>query len=183
MEIEHEVSNDLSEPERKKLTSKARQAAIMAQFAQAQESFLANFGDQLENEDEDMTAEETEEEEIGSSGLVSQRPDLYPTGSCIFCQEELDENSELYGMLSYIQETNLNRYIDCKDVENVARIISSPVSFDTENNLIRSEYDQKKQNNEEYFNGTRLCSKCCYMSSCGHLMHMSCFERYMVSVN
>lgn len=58
--------DDLTTSEKKKMAAKARQAAIMAQFAQAQSSFLANHGDEMddiedefaENSDEELVADE-----------------------------------------------------------------------------------------------------------------------------
>jgi hypothetical protein len=147
----------------------------MAQFAQAQNSFLANFGDEMDeamSSDEDMVIDNPELDD-----LISERNEMYPTGDCIVCQGKMDENSAQYGMLSFLQETNLLRYVDFQDKNVLMSIIKSDLSLDVE---------YKQSDTEEITDnetGTSQYFKLgCHFGSCRHLMHVSCFEEYNASI-
>ena len=66
--------------------AKARKDAIKAQFLQAQRSFVANFGDDMEaSDDEDVNMDTSP---TNGQERKSERVWSFPTGTCIVCQEE-----------------------------------------------------------------------------------------------
>lgn len=175
----------LSEQEKRKLAAKARQAAIMAQFAKAQESFMANFEDEIEDEEEE-TPIEVPVDDNDPTFFLQDRISLFPTGNCIVCQEMLDKNAvSNYGMLGLIQKTRLSRKIDFLDKENLQRVMRDDGILDNDTNASDESYESSENITlgvDGNMNGSRLVDQGCFTSSCGHLMHVSCFETYQKSI-
>ncbi|KAI8819844.1 uncharacterized protein EV422DRAFT_620707 [Fimicolochytrium jonesii] len=158
----HSNNAEQSESEKKKLdakaAAKARKAAIMAQFAAAQEKFVQeNQMSVVEDEEDDDAAlnagegwdiegDEMEGVET-SSPLAHKRMWDYPSGTCIFCQEETKDKNETYGMLCFAQPSTL---------------------------LSRVELDYERP--------PTIAALGLYISTCGHLMHLTCFHQYYASV-
>ncbi|KAI9104974.1 hypothetical protein DFS34DRAFT_223040 [Phlyctochytrium arcticum] len=142
----HVPEHGTSEEERQrkelaKAAAKARQAAIMQQFAEAQQKFMDNHADDMMDEDEDtedMTLEQdgqhTTDAGFGNEGPSSGQQEStwqYPSGSCIFCQEETDDGEQqTFGLLGMIQPSQIERHIDLADAESIAGVIASPTSLD-----------------------------------------------------
>lgn len=166
---------ELDEKQRKKLESKQRKAAVMAQFQQAQASFMANYGDELEEDDESM---EEEIEIEPSLGILPTRTVDFPTGSCIVCQDDLENSSKLYGMLTMFQPTSIRYQIDFLDHDNLKKNLDCSLSLDVD----EGEIVEKFESLSDGLNGTRLKIKSCHASTCGHLMHLECFENYQKSI-
>ncbi|CAG8576647.1 181_t:CDS:2 [Paraglomus brasilianum] len=191
---------ELSEYERKKRAAKERQAKIMEQFAKAQQSFIEKHED-LYGEDEDMDEdwEITGDEEHADNDEVHKLETLwhYPSGTCIVCQEETTA-SQMYGMLGLIQPSSMMRQTPFDDKDYVMEIIELPESL-----------DRKYDRTVPYGVASKLCdshdtpgiseenldkpllskgfpSNSCrpglYASTCGHLMHVKCFETYFASL-
>ncbi|KAJ3051140.1 hypothetical protein HK102_012133, partial [Quaeritorhiza haematococci] len=147
----------MTEYEKKKMAAKKRKEQLMAQMAMAQKSFMANFGEELESlEDEGATApggvagskefegeggDEMEDVEGFEGGVGTpkgkakyaqpeERSWAFPKGTCIVCQEETKENGALFGMLGFIQPSNMLRQVNFNDVESVVGVLANPASLD-----------------------------------------------------
>lgn len=157
------VSSDVKGADAKKMAAKARQAAIMAQFADAQKSFLDNIADEDdEDEDDDMGAQARAAEESA--------------GTCIVCQEDLIYSGSTFGSLALIQASNVLRTYDASDPAALfadhLEAFSSPTisrSQPATSVGLRPGFPQQPKSG-------------LHASSCGHLMHASCFEGYCRSV-
>lgn len=160
----------------KRLAAKARQAAIMAQFAKAQQSFL----DSSENIDD-----EEEEEEEGMEPKLS-------LGSCIVCQDELND-SEAFGCLALLQASNFIRITPAspENVDYINEVFSTPSSLDRDASAIRPfgiasdkiPTHQSNDSNDGLSEGfPQLNQSGIHASACGHMMHLACFETYYRSI-
>ncbi|KAJ1671381.1 E3 ubiquitin-protein ligase ubr1, partial [Coemansia sp. RSA 25] len=100
--------------ERKKQAARARQAAILADFASRQQNFLSQFGEEFDDLSDDEGASAIDPVAPSVAALDNgkgkdadmarvHRP-LWstPSGSCIVCQEECD-GAKSYGILSLVQ--------------------------------------------------------------------------------
>ncbi|KAI9485312.1 MAG: hypothetical protein EXX96DRAFT_592502 [Benjaminiella poitrasii] len=186
--VEREGENSTSEYEKKKAAAKARQAAIMSQFAKAQSQFMEKHAGlyKIDDEDEDEEVQELYEEvatmkdELGSENeLEVVRKCYFPADNCIVCQEELDDNN-LFGMLGLIQQSNLHRLIPMNNTDVMADILESSRLA----NPWVAAKDEKENDKPFSFAGfpTEAHVPGLDISSCGHLMHADCFETYQKSV-
>ncbi|KAG9290597.1 hypothetical protein G9A89_011560 [Geosiphon pyriformis] len=183
----------LSDFERKKQAAKERQAKIMEQFAKAQQSFIEKHED-LYEEDQDMD-EDWEFEPLQPDGSVKTETSWpYPTGTCIVCQEETNSLG-LYGMLGLIQPSNMLRLTPFEDKDYVCEVLDLPKNLDRkfERNkpfgVASSVFkDVKKPNGSATKTllskgfPSQSCRTGAYASTCGHLMHVKCFETYFSSL-
>ncbi|TPX78630.1 hypothetical protein CcCBS67573_g00072 [Chytriomyces confervae] len=182
------VSPAEAEREKRKAESKMRQAAIMAKFAQQQKSFLDENSDddsELDASDEDMDADKHANE---SSFLAESRSWNFPGGNCIMCQEELKDD-RLYGMLCLTQPCYIqrSRYVDFRDAKSVISTMESvqggssqPAVYEAEpgSNSIFEKFPRSVDlSSREESPDAEM-----HASSCGHLMHLSCFEQYFTSI-
>ena len=200
------INDKLTEQEKKKLASKARQAAIMAQFTAAQKSFVANYGDdidELDDDDIDETTESNANSEFKSK-KIEDRPDSrpwnYPTGTCIICQEDLDKSHKMYGMMSYLHPTAIRRQINFADANIMSKCMSLPNSLDTvierhsadvrlsstqrasssSTNPLKSELAEWSKMETSPLKQTSI--EGVHVTSCGHLIHFGCFQTYADSI-
>ncbi|KAF9383674.1 hypothetical protein CPC16_008821 [Podila verticillata] len=221
LESEESGSNEQAEVERKKLANQERQARIMAQFAQAQKSFMSlneDLYDSDTDEDEDEAKEKNEDDDqpldIGAH-KVAEAIWHYPTGTCIVCQEEMTQSSE-YGMLAYVQPSHVLRQTPMDNSQFLLESTVSPLSLDVSATSIRpfgiaSGFDKhrtafgqetesksplnssssgKSTSKEQPYRPqstakgfpTSSHRRGLYSSSCGHLMHIRCFETYVRSL-
>lgn len=178
---------ELSEYERKKAAAKARQASIMSQFANAQAKFMeAHQGLYTEEEDGNDKGEEMDYQ--NASGISEDNMQVgddvevvrkchFPVDSCIVCQEEL-EDTKLYGMLGFIQKSNIQRTVPMDNNDIFAEILKAS----GQENPWRVQDNQEKQ---EPFCGypTEAHNAGMDVSTCGHLMHAECFRTYQESVD
>ncbi|KAI8897884.1 hypothetical protein BC833DRAFT_620830 [Globomyces pollinis-pini] len=190
------VGNDqsgLTEAQKKKAASKARQAAIMAQFAQAQSSFIANYEDEMDDIDDEL---ETKDEPINDVEMeVDEKGYRFPTGQCIVCQEDACSGEQPYGLLVLIQPTAIRRQVDFRDESNLIRVINSPLTYDNEIEresftpvtsssipLLRDDPEFFAHHSAKEKNGTAVTTPGLTTTTCGHLMHLNCFEGYRASI-
>ncbi|KAI8617911.1 hypothetical protein BC830DRAFT_54838 [Chytriomyces sp. MP71] len=178
------------ERERRKAEAKQRQAAIMAKFAQQQKSFLdENMGNDsdLEDDDEDMEADKSAAE---SAYLQETRSWSFPGGNCIMCQEEFKDD-KLYGMLCLVQPCYMqrSRFVDLRDPQSVLSALNAanPESEAAQPSVFTAEASasalyQRFPRSVELFTADEPRDTELYTSSCGHLMHSSCFEQYFTSI-
>lgn len=220
-ESEESGSSEQAEAERKKLANQERQARIMAQFAQAQKSFMSlneDLYDSDTDEDQEEAKEKNEDDDqpldIGAH-KVAEAVWHYPTGTCIVCQEEMTQSSE-YGMLAYVQPSHVLRQTPMDNSQFLLESTVSPLSLDVSATSIRpfgiaSEFDKhraafeqepesksplnssssgKSTSKEQPYRPqstakgfpTSSHRRGLYSSSCGHLMHIRCFETYVRSL-
>ncbi|KAG1126016.1 hypothetical protein G6F42_008189 [Rhizopus arrhizus] len=175
-------NNGLSEYEQKKAAAKARQAAIMSQFAVAQSKFLEHHADLYKNEDDgDIkdAIEETKEDPIPSGNdFEIVRKCHFPSDNCIVCQESFD-GTKLYGMLGLVQCSNIHRLSPVTkdvwaDILEAGNRLNNPwISADEENSEKGTSFSGFPT--AAHLHGVDI-------SSCGHLIHAECFGTYQHSV-
>ena len=158
-------SDALTEKERKKIAAKKRQQQILAQFESAQKSFMANYGEELNYNDDDSVMEISTE---NFSTPPEQRPDQcimsFPSGPCIVCQEDASTvDGRVYGALGLIQASYLEKKFQFSEKDEFFMSAHTSETFSK-------------------FNLPQKTSMGVYSSSCGHLMHNSCFNTYIQSI-
>ncbi|GAA5986209.1 hypothetical protein JCM10908_006456 [Rhodotorula pacifica] len=178
--------------EAKRAAAKARQAAIMQQFQKAQSAFLQSVEDEEDDEDAAMN-----EDGEASTSAATHTPHI-DFGSCIVCQEAL-ENTAPFGLLGLVQ---LSRFIRLtpddeggakhRGASYVEEVLELPSSLDRDMSSLRpygvastSTVDADKVGSAEdgLAQGFPLSRKeGLHASSCGHMMHLACFEQYCTSV-
>ncbi|KAA8909491.1 hypothetical protein FN846DRAFT_942436 [Sphaerosporella brunnea] len=187
MEIEDSNSKEAEEL-RKKQLGKQRQAEAMARMKQQQQVFMDTVG---VNFDEDNFSDS--ESENGS--YEEKKLWRYPTGTCILCQEEMND-SKLYGTLAFVTESNVLRQTDSSDADYVYEVVKNPESLDRDASEIRpfgvasmnrkvhkkliadgSEVTVERQGLGRGFPPDETI-RGPIITGCSHLMHFSCFEHY-----
>ncbi|KAL0076978.1 hypothetical protein J3Q64DRAFT_1811303 [Phycomyces blakesleeanus] len=171
---------ELSDIEKKKAAAKERQMKIMAQFAQAQSQFMEKNEGLYEDELDDA------EEGDGLEDASTENPDeihrfcSYPSGTCILCQEDVNERSPPYGILGLIQASNILREAPMDSTELFEDIQTMGPSLDVEwpDRQILPENHNGVVGFPAQNHKTGL-----YTSTCGHLMHIKCFEAYCSSID
>ena len=185
------INSAEAEREKKKKAALSRQAKVMAQFQQQQQSFMDNQGDIDWGAVSDD--EEGEEEAMG----VEERKNLwkYPSGTCILCQEETDDG-RLSGTFALLNHSRIVRHTDLQDPDFVREAFHTPSNLDRSAEDIRPfgvAHENRKvvtkisQAGEEIREERQTIGKGFPASlstlgtvsvGCGHLMHYSCFETY-----
>jgi E3 ubiquitin-protein ligase UBR1 len=182
------------ERERRKQAAMDRQAKVMAQFQQQQKSFLENQGTVDWGSDLDEDEEDTDQAEDRKHNWK------YPTGICILCQEEADDR-RLYGAFAQLNESLIFRQTDFQDPDLVREALQTPCNLDRSAEDIRPfgiaqenrKMVEKLNSSGETFLAERqtigrgfkasLSRAGPVASSCGHMMHYSCFEQYVEAAN
>ncbi|KAG6045777.1 hypothetical protein E4U39_001963 [Claviceps sp. Clav50 group G5] len=191
--VDTATSANTSAQEERELRKKAaltRQAKVMAQFQQQQKSFLEtqggmNWGSDMDEDDEDMDDESADRKHNWK----------YPQGTCILCQEEADEK-RLYGTFALLSESRILRQTDFQDPDLVREASQTPCSLDRsaddirpfgiahENRKMVEKLNAKGETflDERQTLGRGFKANCSrpgpVASSCGHMMHFSCFTTY-----
>ena len=160
---------------KKRAAAKARQAAIMKQFAAQQKSFLESV------EDEDMSGGEDADEGMdGGEGSSSAHDPTKDLGTCIVCQEDLDQ-SRAFGALGLVQPSRLRRTMPAGSTQYLAEALALPSSLDE--TIAPPPPPETVQPNDSFSgfppNSTTFGL---HASFCGHLMHVECFNVYTFSV-
>lgn len=197
-ETDSPASISTEDKEKKKQEALARQARVMARMKEQQNSFLQNQGLSAFSEDFDDLDDMSITEEPES--LVEQRKTWsFPTGTCILCQEETDDQ-RLYGTFAYLGESNILRSTPTGDLDFVKEVIDIPSSLDRSANDIRpfgvaganKQIVQKvaadgkiarfeRQGLSKGFPHQKHGIKGPVSTSCGHIMHFACFELYLTA--
>lgn len=179
-----------NEKEIKKKQALERQARVMAQFQQQQQNFLSNQGD-FDWGEEDLSSDAEPEPEPAPEAKVWK----YPTGTCILCQEETND-SRLYGTFALLQDTSMLRETDVRDPDWIREVLKTPSNLDKSAEDIRpfgvagenrtwvkrldstgGEVISEKTGLSKGFNAKNT-HRGPVSTSCGHIMHYSCFEVY-----
>ncbi|KAF0448599.1 putative ubiquitin-protein ligase UBR2 [Gigaspora margarita] len=186
----------LSEFERKKQAAKERQKKIMEQFAMAQKSFIDKHEELYENDEMDQDLESPSAEDRLQADTIKSSETVwsYPTGTCIVCQEETNASS-LYGMLGLVQPSKLLRHTPFYDKDYVFEAINCPENLDHKYDrsvpygVASLPYNVVESGSSipfRHFVSKGFPSDSCrlgsYASTCGHLMHVKCFDTYFASL-
>ncbi len=154
------LTGDFDSTEKKKAAAKARQAAMMAQFASAQKQFLEGLDD--EEDDEEMESGEAEED----------------LETCILCQEKLD-GTKPFGAIGVIHPSRLIRLTPAPTMQHWANVTSAPLSLDRGEKREYSKDDTADDMKENFGAYPKQASRFgTYGSTCGHQMHYHCFQAY-----
>ncbi|GAA6053312.1 hypothetical protein JCM3770_006679 [Rhodotorula araucariae] len=187
--------------EAKRAAAKARQEAIMRQFQQAQSAFLQSVED-----DEDADGDEAAMQPAAAADDDEGKARI-EFGDCIVCQDAL-EDTQPFGILALVQGSNLIRLTpggpsDEGDDLHVARprrsnreaylreVVDLPQSLDRDISELRpygvagrkvplSGFADSGDGLAEGFPQTT--KEGIAATSCGHMMHLACFERYCRSL-
>ncbi|KAJ2596788.1 E3 ubiquitin-protein ligase ubr1 [Coemansia sp. RSA 1721] len=126
--------------ERKKKAAQARQAAILAEFANRQHDFMAQYGDEYDDisDDENVAGDSNQEAPLSSSdkgksadvSRVHKALWSTPSGACIVCQEECD-GTKPFGILSLVQASRAVRDAPLADASQVVDILRLPGDLDS----------------------------------------------------
>ncbi|KIV91954.1 hypothetical protein PV10_06440 [Exophiala mesophila] len=186
-------ANVESEIEAKKKQALERKARVMAQFQQQQQSFMDKQG-VIDWGDEEL---DSPDDELPRS--TEARHWKYPSGLCIQCREDTTD-SRLYGTFSMVTDAHVLRQTNLADEDFVGELFNMPEHMDRSiehmrpfgvsgaNHVkIKRLTTNGKEETVDYqglgkgwphghtMNGT-------VSTSCGHIMHFSCFENYFQSV-
>ncbi|KWU45919.1 hypothetical protein RHOSPDRAFT_15730 [Rhodotorula sp. JG-1b] len=177
--------------EAKRAAAKARQAAIMQQFQKAQSAFLQSVEDVDDDEDDAMA----DGGQASTSG-PARTPHL-DFDSCIVCQEALQTSSP-FGLLALVQTSRFIRLTpddegggNHRGAAYVEEVLELPASLDRDMSEMRPygvasvKASSRKASIVEdgLAQGFPLSRKeGLHTSSCGHMMHLACFEQYCTSV-
>ncbi|KAK4613371.1 E3 ubiquitin-protein ligase ubr11 [Fulvia fulva] len=193
------ASLSLEDKERKKQEALARQAKVMAKMKEQQNNFLQNqgmaFGDELDDFEDDMSITEEPEK------VEHRKTWSFPTGTCILCQEETDEN-RLYGTFAFFGDSNILRTTPVEDPDYLDEVFRIPPSLDRSADNIRPfgvAGDNKRdvqrigpdgkattverQGLSKGFPHQSGGNKGPVSTSCGHIMHYNCFEQYLAATS
>ncbi|EKG17863.1 Zinc finger N-recognin protein [Macrophomina phaseolina MS6] len=174
--------------ELKKKQALERQARVMAQFKEQQSNFMANqaidWGDDL-----------SDEEDFDTPAAQEDKTWKYPSGTCILCQEETDDQ-RLYGTFAFISESGILRQTDVQDQDWLSEAATTPVDLDRSAEHVRPfgvSGKNRKLVQKTTFEGKTVMTERQDLSKgfpyshikrgpvstgCGHIMHYSCFEVY-----
>ncbi|KAF8330326.1 uncharacterized protein EI90DRAFT_3060308 [Cantharellus anzutake] len=160
-------ATDANSSDAKRRAAKARQAAIMKQFAAQQKSVLLHF------EDEGVDEEEMDE-------VVETMDPTKQYGSCIVCQEDLD-HSRAYGALGLVQPSRFRHSMSGDRPSDLADSITLPLSLDETIPAHELSNEHPSSNSFGAFSREAI-SFALHGSFCGHFMHVDCFKVYKSSI-
>lgn len=186
--------------EKKKQDALARQARVMAQMKQQQNSFLANQGlSGYDDEDFEEIENEMGFEQEPESMTEQRKVWDFPSGTCILCQEGTDDH-KLFGTFAFLGESNILRSTPVEDPDFVEEVLEVPESLDQSADHLRpfgvagknkqtvhkTTGDGKiakieRQGLSKGFPHAEHSTRGPVSSSCGHIMHYNCFELYLTA--
>lgn len=147
--------------EAKKRAAKARQEAIMKQFANAQKLIFDKFSEEEEEEEEDAV-------QAGTSPEVVEL--------CILCQEKLD-SSRPFGSIAAIHPSRVVRYCPTPGSPTWSSVLDTPDSLDHE--IPPLEATPSTERLGAFPHNFRFGT---YGSTCGHMLHYHCFTDYVEAI-
>ncbi|SPO19704.1 related to ubiquitin-protein ligase e3 component [Ustilago trichophora] len=187
------VSKQKSAEEARRAAAKARQAAIMQKFSAQQKSLLDQLGAEDDDDDDD---DEGEVDAATSSVGAETKAPKKSWGSCILCQENLGAD-KAFGSLAHIQSSRMMRMTPKQDAPSLQQALEAPLTMDRSSSdgkriqgtapMGRSGLPQshghKGRQGPAYGSFPQEDHRFgFYASTCGHLMHLHCFETYCRSV-
>lgn len=178
--------------EAKKKQAAERKQRIMAQMQQQQQSFMNNQG-MTDWDDDDMS--DTESVSPVSSDVRHWK---LPNGVCIQCREETNDE-RFYGTFAMVIDAHLLRETPDNDADFAQEVLICPENLDETNESSRpfgvaganvQPIRRYSPDGSESFVERTILSKGWpkgstkkgpIASSCGHIMHYSCFQNYYES--
>ncbi|KAI9600578.1 hypothetical protein H4Q26_000365 [Puccinia striiformis f. sp. tritici PST-130] len=186
--------------EQKKIAAKARQNAIMNQFAAAQQAFLLQHDLDDEDDDDEDDDDQFSDGQTSTSKMILD-PEIEKTyGNCIVCQEDLTK-SRCFGALGLIQRSRMVRLTPVHLEPEQAGLwledaIMTPDSLDVDGrkNSPAGVASRQPVNLSDtkigadgslepvpwyprgFPNGAAGNRSGLFASVCGHLMHFACFK-------
>ncbi|KAJ3109425.1 hypothetical protein HDU97_006670 [Phlyctochytrium planicorne] len=181
---------------KKKADAKKRQQALMAQFQKQQQVFMSNFADDEDFIQEKISKKEDLEDAVIESALETipnERVKDLEAGNCIVCQEEMVfGGAQDYGYLSFMQSCQMERtrILNFCDPEMLKILATQQPTLDQEAPPSQSVPTNNKSPQLSRKDGKVIPdpiplvrrSPDLLLSTCGHLMHLSCFEIYKRSI-
>ena len=180
--------------ELKKKQALDRQARVMAQMQQQQQNFLNTQAiDQWEEEELEMES---------TSKILSEehtRTWKYPVGNCLLCQEETND-SKIFGTFALMTNSTLFRQTDIHDPDFLGEVLTTPANLDRSAEVIRPfglagrnrrEVVKRAADGHEFTAEHQGIGKGFPLhrsvrgpvsTGCGHIMHYSCFDTFILSV-
>ncbi|KAK9491525.1 hypothetical protein V1508DRAFT_357779 [Lipomyces doorenjongii] len=166
--------------ERKKRLAKERHAKIMAEFQKQQQRF-AEKNKGTFDDDEDMD----EDEDM----LDGQETETwkFPSGTCILCRKPTTE-AEIYGTIGLLTESTLFRQTPFDSSEWMADALSGEADLDRPSFELNSasSVDDSVSLDDDNSIGRGFpygsVNKEPVTVSCGHIMHLSCYEEYKEAI-
>lgn len=184
------ASFTVQDKELKKKQALDRQAKVMAAFKEQQGKFLAN-------QDFDWGEDDFSDLEDETGGLVEHEKTLkYPSGTCILCQEDCNEQ-RLFGSFGYVSESRILRQTDIQDDDWVDEVVQNPFNLDRSADELRPfgvAGKNRRVVEKVTAGGERIASERQDLgkgfprvqvkpgpvtTGCGHIMHFACFEVYL----
>lgn len=174
-----------------------RKERVMASFRQQQTEFMEQQGSQMIDWGIDHDSDVDDELDVTPGGKP-EKTWIFPEGTCIFCQEETNDQS-LYGTLAFMGASNIHRLTDLKDEDYITEVCITPYNLDRSADAIRPfgvashNIQQVPRVGSDGFTamherrglgkGFPPCQhrRGPVATSCGHIMHFSCFENYNAS--
>lgn len=178
------------DPSDKKKQALERQARVMANFKKQQDQFLENQAAAFDwGVEEDSSMEDVLDRD---DEVVPKNSFTFPSGTCIFCQEDTGDH-RLYGTLALMCGTNVLRETDLSDLDYIGEVLATPCNLDESADDIRpfgvaggSTVSSSGPSNMGSYEKRGLGKGFppsqhkpgAVFTSCGHLMHWSCFKTY-----
>lgn len=180
------VNDGDSDKEARKQAALARQARIMAQFKQQQSKFMSQQGMDWGVSDDDIEMAESTSQDTATVKLVP-----YPSEPCMLCQEETNDE-RLYGTLASVEISTIFRmtpdYYDRDSIicdDYLGDLDTVPQNLDRSAEAQRPFRHPAASHNDNILlpsMDTTPRSPGPVSTSCGHMMHFSCFQEYVNSI-
>ncbi|KAK9467241.1 hypothetical protein V1512DRAFT_152636 [Lipomyces arxii] len=174
------VDDGETSAEKKKRAAKERQAKIIAEFQKQQLKFAEQNKGNIEEEDdydEDEMIVDEDENDVDKSWK-------YPNEACILCRKPATEN-EIFGTIGFITESTLFRQTPFESSKLTVEAVCSVPDLDRPEHV--EDYNASENVAEEGspfdvgFPNSSVRKEPVAVS-CGHIMHLSCYEDYKESI-
>ncbi|CEH14174.1 N-end rule pathway, recognition component UBR1 [Ceraceosorus bombacis] len=172
----------------KRAAAKARQAAILNQFSAAQKSLLESLDDDDDDEEEEDELDDADDY-AQAVGRREEEREPQSLGTCILCQEDL-KRQRAFGSLALIQTSRVMRTTPRRQAHALQEVMDVPLSLDrggSNGRRVSQQDTYPAKENEarrpaQLFNPVEDHRTGFHASTCGHSMHLSCFESYCKSI-
>ncbi|KAK7204619.1 hypothetical protein BZA70DRAFT_279603 [Myxozyma melibiosi] len=175
VEMNEAGEDEETEAEKKKRLAKERQAKILAEFKQKQQSFADQNKDDIE-EEEDASDDDMMEDGNGESWK-------FPSGGCILCRKPTND-SQLYGTIGLFTESNVFRQMPFDSNEMmVDGLNADEAELDRPSLTPAASFPpQSKDPKSDNSIGKGFPNESVIMEpvvvSCGHIIHLTCLQDY-----
>ncbi|KAI9228118.1 MAG: hypothetical protein DHS80DRAFT_16059, partial [Piptocephalis tieghemiana] len=190
-ELEGQEGEEESKEKRRRREAKERQERMVADFVKAQQAFMLNNAEWLEEDQEEEDEEIAEGDD--SSRKIPIPPWTYPKGTCMVCQDELGEASPQasrtdetnsssgerdYGMLAFLQTSMRQRIAQLDDRKYVGQLINQVIKGKSDEEKASPFLDDSFPEDPKQFRNQSAMT----WTSCGHLIHADCLQGYYNSI-